>query len=251
MSHPLSTVSPTSATSPTSAPLPALRLISSMATRQLLHDLLARYRALGGCAMEVQAVGGVDAARRVAAGEFFDGAVLADQAIDKLIASGHLVPGSRVDLVRSGVYVAVPAGAARPDLSSAAAVKQAVQNARSVGLSTGPSGVQLTALFERWGIAEQIKGRLVQAPPGVPVARLMAEGQVELGFQQLSELLNMPGIQLLGPLPAEIQITTTFSAALACTSQRAAEAQAAFAWMASPQVADIQRANGMQAVATA
>jgi molybdate transport system substrate-binding protein len=230
---------------------PPLRLISSMATRQLLADLVARYHASGGCAIEVESVGGVDAAKRVAAGEAFDGVVLALEAIDKLIISGQVVAGSRVDLVRSGVYVAVPTGAAVPDLSDAAAVKNAVLQARTIGLSTGPSGVQLAQLFERWGITDQIKSRLVQALPGVPVARLMAEGQVALGFQQLSELLNMPGIQLLGPLPAEIQITTTFSVGLALTSTRAAEAQAAFAWMASARVADIQRANGMQAAASA
>jgi molybdate transport system substrate-binding protein len=235
-----------SPTIPTGAPLPPLRLISSMATRQLLADLVTRYRALGGCAIEVEAVGGVDAAKRVAAGEALDGAVLALEAIDKLITGGQVVPGSRVDLVRSGVYVAVPTGAAVPDLSDAMAVKRAVQQARSVGLSTGPSGVQLMQLFERWDIAAELQGRIVQAPAGVPVARLMAEGKVALGFQQLSELMNMPGIQLLGPLPAEIQITTTFSMGLARTSTRAAEAQAAFAWMASARVADLKKANGME-----
>ncbi len=223
-----------------------LRLISSMATRQLLADLVARYRQLGGCAVEVESVGGVDAAKRVAAGETFDAVVLAADAIDKLTISGHIVPGSRVDLVRSGVYVAVRAGAAAIDISSEVAVKQAVLAARSIGTSTGPSGVQLAKLFERWGIAAQVQSRMVQAPAGVPVAQLMAQGQVELGFQQLSELMNMPGISLLGPLPAEIQITTTFSAGLARNSGRAAETQSALAWMAGPTVADIKRANGTE-----
>ncbi len=221
-----------------------LRIISSMATRQLLADLVARYRQLGGCAIEVESVGGVDAARRVAAGEAFDAVVLAADAIDKLTASGQIVPASRVDLVHSGVYVAVRAGAPVLDISSEAAVKQAVLAARSIGTSTGPSGVQLAQLFERWGISAQVQSRMVQAPAGVPVAKLMAEGRVELGFQQLSELMNMPGISLLGPLPPVIQITTTFSAGLARSSTRAAETQAALAWMAGPTVAHIKRANG-------
>jgi molybdate transport system substrate-binding protein len=223
-----------------------LRFISSMATRQLLADLVARHTQLGGCAIEVESVGGVDAAKRVAAGEAFDAVVLAVEAIDKLILSGHIVPGSRVDLVRSGVYVAVRAGAAPIDISSEVAVKQAVLAARSIGTSTGPSGVQLAKLFERWGIAAQVQSRMVQAPAGVPVAQLMAQGQVELGFQQLSELMNMPGISLLGPLPADIQITTTFSAGLARSSARADETRAALAWMAGPAVADIKRANGAE-----
>lgn len=133
----------------------SIKLISSMATRQLLADLVARYRAETGVAVEVESVGGVDAAKRVDAGEAFDGVVLAANAIDKLIAAGKVV-GPRFDVVNSGVSVAVPAGAAAPDISTEAAVKQAVQAAPTLGYSTGPSGVALAQLFERWGIAAEI-----------------------------------------------------------------------------------------------
>lgn len=112
--------------------------------------------------------------------------------------------------------------------------------------STGPSGVQLAKLFERWGIADAIKLRLVQAPPGVPVASLVADGKVELGFQQLSELMHLRGIDVLGPLPPAIQIVTTFSAGLSVTSQQADAVRAMCIFMASPAAAKAKRDNGME-----
>lgn len=212
-----------------------------MATRQVLAELTAGFTR----PVTIESVGGVDAAKRVQAGEAFDVVVLASDAIDKLLASGHLLPGSKVDWVRSGVAVAVPAGAPLPDLSSEDAVRRAVLAARSVSVSTGPSGVALNKLFERWGIADEIAARMVQAPPGVPVGSLVADGRVELGFQQLSELLHVPGIAIAGSLPPAIQITTTFSAGIGVQSQQAGAARELLAYMASPAAADAKRRQGM------
>ena len=227
---------------------PALLGISSMATRQLLNGLTADFAQQHGIAVCIESIGGVDAAKRVQAGEGFDVVVLASDAIDKLIAAGHIRTGSKVNLVHSGVAVAVRAGAPVPDISSEAAVRAAVLNAKSVSYSTGPSGVALAKLFERWGIATDIAPRMVQAPPGVPVGSLVASGQVDLGFQQLSELIHLPGIDVLGPLPAEIQITTTFSAGIATTATQVNSAQALLAFLASPQTADAKRKQGMEPV---
>lgn len=224
----------------------ALRVISSMATKSLLADLVALHaQASPGSEVSVESVGGVDAAKRVQAGEAFDAVALASNAIDKLIAEGHVLAGSRVDLVHSGVAVAVRAGAAQPDISDEAALKAAVLAARTLGYSTGPSGVQLAKLFERWGIAEQIADRIVTAAPGVPVGALVANGAVELGFQQLSELMNLEGIALLGPLPPEVQITTTFSAGIAATSTRPEAVRELLDFLASPATAEAKRRNGM------
>lgn len=223
--------------------------ISSMATRQVLSELVAAYGTRADVAIRIESVGGVDAARRVQAGEAFDLVVLASDAIDKLIAAGHLRAGSRIDLVRSGVAVAVCAGEPLPDLSSEASVRNAVLAARSVSCSTGPSGVALGQLFERWGIADQIAGRMVQAPPGVPVGTLVARGEVALGFQQLSELLHVEGITVAGPLPPAIQIVTTFSAGIPVGTARADEVRALLDFMVSPAADDAKRRQGMEPAA--
>ncbi|WOP16883.1 substrate-binding domain-containing protein [Ottowia sp. SB7-C50] len=223
---------------------PTLRLISSMATRLLLSDLLASY---ADATVALESVGGVDAAKRVAAGEAFDAVLLGSDAIDKLIAGGHVLAGSRVDVVRSGVAVAVRAGAARPDIASEDGVKAAVLAARTLGYSTGPSGVALAHLFERWGIADAVNAKLVTPPPGTPVGALVATGEVELGFQQLSELMHLPGIDVLGPLPDAIQITTIFSGGVAATSHQPDAVRALLVHLASPGTAATKRAHGMDA----
>lgn len=223
--------------------------ISSMATRLVLAELVDAFQRRTGNRVAIESVGGVDAAKRVQAGEAFDVIILASDAIDKLIASGHVQPDSKVDLVRSGVAVAVRAGAPKPDISSEDAVRAAVLAARNISYSTGPSGVALAKLFERWGIAEEIKDRIVTPPPGIPVGSLVAKGEVELGFQQLSELINLEGITVLGPLPAAIQIITTFSAGVFAGSQQGDAVRAMLADMNTPEAAAAKLRQGMEPAA--
>ncbi|MBN3802508.1 ABC transporter substrate-binding protein [Paraburkholderia sp. Ac-20336] len=187
-----------------------------MATRLLLADIGTLYREQRGIDVHFRSVGGVDAARLVRDGHPFDLAVLASDAIDALIASGHLVSDSRTDVARSNVAVAVRAGAPHPAIHNAKALREALLGAHSVGYSTGPSGTALMNLLETWGIRDAMADRFVLAAPGVPVGQLVADGVVELGFQQLSELMNLPGIDVLGTMPHDCAIVTTFSAAL-CT----------------------------------
>jgi molybdate transport system substrate-binding protein len=191
-------------------------------------------------------VGGVEAARRIRDGEAFDFAVLAADAIEQLAQDGRLDPGSRTDLARSGVAIAVAAGAPRPDVATAAAIREAVLHARSIGYSTGPSGVHLVRLFERWGIADAIARRSVQTSPGVPVGTLVARGEVELGFQQSSELTHVPGIDVIGVLPPEIQAMTTFAAAVCTTSNRPDATKALLAFLASREGDATKRRHGLE-----
>ncbi len=216
-----------------------------MATRQVLNELAKAYEQWSDRKVAIESVGGVDAARRVAQGEAFDFVVLAADAIDKLIAGGQVMAGSRVDLVHSGVAVAVKSDAVRPDISSEEALKRAVLAAPTVGYSTGPSGVAVVKLFERWGIAQELQGKLVQAQPGIPVGALVARGEVALGFQQLSELIHLQGITVVGAMPAAVAIDTVFSAGVCQTSTRAGAVRELFAFLASPAAEEAKRRNGM------
>lgn len=217
-----------------------------MATRQVLAELAERYRQATGTALQIESVGGVDAAKRVEAGEAFDLVFLASDAIDKLAAGGHVKADSRRAIVDSSVAMAVRAGATRPDVSSEDALRHAVLGARSIGYSTGPSGTALLKLFERWGLAETLKPRLVQARAGVPVGLLVASGEVELGFQQLSELMNLDGITLLGGMPPGLEISTTFTGAVATTAQHPqAQLQAVLDAMSAADTAELKQRHGM------
>jgi molybdate transport system substrate-binding protein len=225
----------------------ALKVLSSMATRELLGELISQYQRLAGQAVNSEAAGGVDVAKRVRAGEAVDVVILSSTAIDSLIAAGSLLPDSRTDLVKSGVAIAVRAGAPRPDISTEEAVKRAVLAARTLSYSTGPSGVYLEKLFERWGILEEIRARIVVPPPGVPVGSLIASGKAELGFQQLSELMSLPGIEVLGALPESIQTITVFSGGISSGCARPELARALLDYLVGPSVAQIKRRHGMEA----
>jgi molybdate transport system substrate-binding protein len=216
-----------------------------MATREVLNELAGRYERDTGQKVATEAAGGVDVAKRVQNGEAVDIVVLASNAIDKLIADGKVLAG-RVDLVQSGVSIAVRAGAPRPDVSSEDALKSAVLNAKTVSYSTGPSGVYLEKMFARWGILEQIRSRIVVPPPGKPVGSLVADGSVELGFQQLSELINLAGIDVVGPLPAAVQTITIFSGGVSAACTQPDAARAVLKFMASPAAADAKKRHGME-----
>ncbi len=220
--------------------------ISSMATRLVLAELAGAWRARSGVDVDFESVGGVDAAKRVQAGEALDLAVLDADALEKLAATGRVVAGSQAALVRSGVAIAVRAGAPRPDVSTEEALQRAVLAARTIGHSTGPSGTALLRLFERWGLLDALRPRIVQAPPGVPVGKLVADGQVELGFQQYSEMMNVPGIAVLGPMPPGCGIVSIFSAGLCAASTRPEAVRALIEFMHSPDAVEAKRRHGME-----
>lgn len=221
-----------------------LTLVSSMATRELLKTLAATWSANTGRAVQATAAGGVDVAKRVRAGEEFDVVVLASNVIDELIGENRL-SGPRVDVVRSGIGIAIRSGAPAMPVASEGEVRDAVRAARTISCSTGPSGAYLQKLFERWGVLEEIRGRLVVPPPGVPVGSLVADGKVDLGFQQLSELIGVAGIEVLGPLPPAIQQLTVFAGAVR-VSPEVVDARSLLEFLGSASHADVRARAGME-----
>ena len=223
--------------------------ISSMATRDVMAELAADHQRRTGIAVSVDSIGGVEAARRVRAGEPFDAVALAHEAVAALEAEGLVVRGSVGAVADSEIAVAVPAGGAAPGISSERALREAVLAAPAIGYSTGPSGAYLLRLFERWGIGDEIRPRLALAPPGTPVAALLAARRVSLGFQQASELVHAPGIDVVGPLPPEVRFVTTFSAGVCAASRQAEAARAWLAFLASPESEGAKRRHGMSPAA--
>src|ERR1700704_2613906 len=160
-----------------------------------------------------------------------DLAILTAEAIDGLIKEGKVVAGSRIDLARSGIGIAVRKGAHKPDIGSPDALKRALTAAKSVAHSrTGMSGIYFPTVLARLGIADEMKSKIVTPDPGkpvgAPVGEVVARGEAEIGVQQISELLPVAGIEIIGPLPASLQKITTFSAGVLSTAKEADAAKA-------------------------
>ena len=225
-----------------------IRCICSMATTHLLSELAGRYEARERVKVHLETASIGDTVKKVQSGEAFDVVSLASDTIDILIASGHVRPGTRTVLARSGIAMAVKAGTPRPNISTEATFRQTMLDARSIGYSTGPSGKALIALLDTMGLGERLKDRLVLAPPGTAVGALVAEGRAEIGFQQLGELIHVPGLDIVTDMPPFLQIVTIFSGAI-CTSSTLPGLAARFlAFVASPESDDARRQQGMEPV---
>jgi molybdate transport system substrate-binding protein len=226
----------------------ALRItgLSSMATRHILADLGRDYELRHGITVDIRSMGGVEAAKLARAGEPTDIVVLASKVLQSLEAEGHIAKGSVRGFARSEIALAVRAGSRRPALDSEHAVRQAMIEARRLCYSTGPSGDHFKALCEKWGLADSVLAGALKAPPGVPVATLVAQGDADLGIQQLSELIGQPGIEVAGPLPPEIQAVTIFSAGVSTTSAEHEAANALVAYLASTEAHGAIRRHGME-----
>ncbi len=176
---------------------------------------------------------------RIGGGESVDLVIMARDSLDALAKLGKIVPDSRVDVASSGIGLAVRAGAPRPDISSGEAVKQALLAAKSIAYSSGPSGVYIAGLVQRMGIADQIKLKMKQIPPGGAVGGLVASGEADIGLHQVSELLPVKGIDIVGPLPPDIQQVTVFSAGVHTDATQADAARALAAFLTTPAAAAV------------
>ncbi|MBU6436231.1 MAG: substrate-binding domain-containing protein [Betaproteobacteria bacterium] len=216
-----------------------------MATRRLLAELADLCERATGITVCVESVGGIDAARRVRAGESYDLIVLAADTIDDLADEGWVLAETRKSLAESCVAIAMRSGTRLYDVKTEDALCQAVLSANRIGYSSGPSGTALMALFARWGVLDALRGRLVQARPGTPVASLIASRQVELGFQQLSELKDEAGVAVLGLMPPGIEIVTTFAGVVGRGCMQHSAARAVLDVLGSPAFNEIKFRCGM------
>ena len=221
-----------------------MRVLSSLAVREAYFELLPQFEKRNSLKVQTEWLGMVDIVKRVKGGEVADLLIASQKVLSELKSLGKVE--AVVDLATSGVAVAVKKGAPRPDIGSADAVKRALRAARSLAYSSGPSGVYLAELFQKWGIAGELKAKSTQTPPGTAVGPLVARGEAEIGFQQMSELLPIPGIDIIGPLPAGIQVITTFSGGVHVAAKEAEAARAWLAFLTSPQSAAVLRKHGME-----
>jgi molybdate transport system substrate-binding protein len=188
---------------------------------------------------------------RIARGEPVDVVIVATEALDPLIADGKAVAAGRAELARAPIGAVVRAGAPKPDISTVEAFKRTLLEARSIAYSDSASGVYLsTVLFPRLGVAEQIKAKSTMIP-AEPVARTVARGEYELGFQTMSELLPVEGVDQLGPIPAETQKIVSFSAAIAAGAKEPAAGLALIKYLSSPAAAPAIIKSGMAPVTAA
>jgi molybdate transport system substrate-binding protein len=223
-----------------------IKVLSTQATEEAYRELVPQFEKASGHTVTTIFTGTLDLQKRIAAGEAYDLILMAGPAIDEFIKSGKIVPGSRVDIARSGVGVGVRAGARKPDISSTEAVKKTLLAAKSIGYSTGPSGVYLTGLFQRLGVADEIKGKLKQTPTGIFVGSIVARGEAEIGFQQVSELSHFPGVDFVGPLPADIQQITVFSTGIQVGAKQADAANAWVKFLTAPAAAPAFKSRGLE-----
>src|SRR5215470_1845606 len=221
----------------------------SNGVKAVVLDLLPEFERTSGTTPSITWGSTATLLGEIGKGASGDLAILSDEAIDDLIRQGRIVSGSRVDLARSAIGIAVLKGAPKPDIGSADALKNALISARTISYSkTGISGVYFPTVLERLGIAAQVASKTMIPTPGILVGDLVAKAEAELGVQQISELLPVPGIEIIGPLPSELQKLTVFSAGLFVDASEPQAAKALVALLTSPAARAVYVRKGLEPV---
>jgi molybdate transport system substrate-binding protein len=239
----------------TSVSAEELRVMTSGAFRAALQQLMPGFeRATGNTVVVIEGAsmgdGPATIPNRLARGEAADVVILADEGVRQLIARGLIAADGRVELVRSSIGMAVRAGAPKPDIGSVDALTRVLLAAKSIAYSSSASGVYLsTELFPRLGIADRIRDKAKRIDSG-PVAAVVARGEAEIGFQQISELLPVPGIDIVGPLPPGAQRVTVFSAGMVANTRQRDAARALISFITSSASAAVIRKTGLEPIGT-
>jgi molybdate transport system substrate-binding protein len=223
-----------------------IKVVGSPGFREAYTELVPGFEKTTGNKVITNWGGVNEVAKRVAEGETADIVILPVAQIDDLIARGKLIGATKVIVAKSGVGVAIKAGAPKIDLSSSDNLRKALLAAKSIAYSTGPSGAHMADLIKKWGIADQLKGKIVVSPPDTPVGVVIARGQAEIGFQQVSELVHVKGIDYLGALPADINEITVFAAAVHKDARAGDAARALIKHLSAPEAAPVIKKTGME-----
>jgi molybdate transport system substrate-binding protein len=224
-----------------------IKVLSSLATREAYLELVPQFEASSGHKVTTTWAGTADILKRIGGSEIYDIIVSSAKSLEDLAKQGKIASGATV-LATCGIGMAVRKGATKPDVSTSEAFKQAMLNAKTIGYSTGPSGVYLAGLFERMGIADAVKSKIRQVPSGGTVGPIIANGEAEIGFQQVSEIAHADGVDYVGPLPKDIQSITVFSAGLHTNAPQHDAASALVAYLTTPAAKAVMRKHGLETV---
>jgi molybdate transport system substrate-binding protein len=225
-----------------------IKVLSSIATREAYLELVPQFEKASGHKVTTSWSGTTSIMKQLAAGEQYDLVMISATELDELIRQGRLVAGSRVDIAKSGIGIAIKKGAPRPDVSTPDALKKALLAAKTVGYTSGPSGVYMGQLVERMGIADAIKAKFKSVPSGGTIGTVVASGDCEIGFQQVSELVHIPGIDYIGPLPAEVQRVTVFSSGIQTGASQPEAAKSLVAFLTTSSAREVVRRHGLETV---
>lgn len=223
----------------------SIRALVSPAIRAAWLELAPQFEKSSGHRLDTEWAGIAAIRKRIGEGEVFDLVVGSADSIDELVTKGKLT--TPITLARAETGVGVRRGARQPDLSSVEALKRELRAARKVGYSTGPSGVYLAGIFKRWGIADELAPKLVLAPSGVMVGTFIARGEVDFGFQQKSELLQVEGVDYAGALPAEIGLITAFTAGFPVSGKKEEFVKEWVSFFSSPGALPVLKKHGLEA----
>jgi molybdate transport system substrate-binding protein len=221
-----------------------IKILSGGAMKSLMVEVVPLFERAIGTTVEIKFALTSVLTKEIEDGAAFDIALLPRPELDALVEAGRIAAGTQTDITRSAVGLAVRAGAPKPDIGTVEALKRTLQAAKSIGYSDGPSGAYIAELLVRLGIAGEMnpKTRLTSRP----VAEIVAEGEAEIGMQQIVAILPVKGAELVGPLPGELQNIIVYAAGLATGTRQSGTARAFIAFMATPEVVRMIRAKGME-----
>jgi molybdate transport system substrate-binding protein len=222
-----------------------INFVASTAMREALDELIPAFEKASGHKVAINFNPAATLVVKVKEGVPADLVMTTPDNIETLVKDGKLVAGSRVDFAHSRVGVAVKAGAPKPDISTPEKLKNALLAAKSIGISKGPSGVYLMTVMQQLGIADQVKAKAVSPDLGVRVGTLVAKGEAEIGVQQIGELLPIPGIDYIGPLPKELQTVIIYGMGRPANAKEWPAADALVKYLTSPNVAPILKKLGL------